>query len=235
MKERLLEHFQRALRKLLDEAGDSDRLPEFAIESPKNPDHGDFACNAAMLLAKRLRRPPREIAQSLIDALLEDPGPIDRAELAGPGFVNVWLAGDRWQGVLGTVLREGASYGRATQPSGRRVQVEFVSANPTGPLTLGHGRQAVLGDCLARLLEAAGEDVTREYYFNNGGRQMRVLGDSVKARYLERLGRAAAPPADALADADLPWPEEIDGLPVRFPRDGYQGDYIADLAEVVLS
>jgi arginyl-tRNA synthetase len=233
MKERLLEHFQRALRQLLDEAGDSDPLPEFALESPKNPDHGDFACNAAMLLAKRLRCSPRQIGQTLIDALLEEPGPIDRAELAGPGFVNVWLSEDRWQGLLGAVLREGAGYGRATKPTGRRVQVEFVSANPTGPLTLGHGRQAVLGDCLARMLEAAGEDVTREYYFNNGGRQMRVLGESVKARYLEHLGRAAPPPADALADPDLPWPDEIEGLPVLFPRDGYQGDYIGDLADLV--
>jgi arginyl-tRNA synthetase len=110
------------------------------------------------------------------------------------------------------------------------VQVEFVSANPTGPLTLGHGRQAVLGDSLARLLEAVGFDVTREYYFNNGGRQMRVLGDSVRARYLEQLGRAAPPPADALADPDLPWPESIGGLPVLFPRDGYQGAYISELA-----
>jgi arginyl-tRNA synthetase len=112
--------------------------------------------------------------------------------------------------------------------------VEFVSANPTGPLTLGHGRNAVLGDSIARLLEAIGCRVTREYYFNNGGRQMRLLGESVRARYLELLGRAAPPPAAALADRESPWPESIGGLPVVFPRDGYQGEYIADLARSLL-
>ena len=108
-----------------------------------------------------------------------------------------------------------------------------MSANPTGPLSVGHGRQAVLGDCIARLLEAAGWKVTREYYFNNGGRQMRVLGESVKARYLELLGRAAPPPKEALEDANLPWPEAIGGKPVLFPRDGYQGDYIVEIAEAI--
>ena len=108
-----------------------------------------------------------------------------------------------------------------------------MSANPTGPLSVGHGRQAVLGDCIARLLEAAGWKVTREYYFNNGGRQMRVLGESVKARYLELLGRAAPPPKEALEDANLPWPEAIDGKPVLFPRDGYQGGYIVEIAEAI--
>jgi arginyl-tRNA synthetase len=115
-------------------------------------------------------------------------------------------------------------------PGGRRVQVEFVSANPTGPLTLGHGRQAVIGDCIARLLQVVGEDVTREYYFNDGGRQMRVLGDSVKARYLEQLGRAAPPPAALLGDAEAEWPAAIDGLPIAFPKGGYQGEYIGEIA-----
>src|SRR5690606_35459201 len=100
----------------------------------------------------------------------------------------------------------------------------------TGPLTLGHGRQAVLGDCIARLLEAVGYEVPREYYFNDGGRQMRVLGASVKARYLEQLGRAAPPPPEALADPEAPWPETVDGLPVCFPRDGYQGEYVSEIA-----
>jgi arginyl-tRNA synthetase len=112
--------------------------------------------------------------------------------------------------------------------------VEFVSANPTGPLSTGHGRQAILGDCLARLLEKVGYEVTREYYFNDGGRQMRVLGDSVKARYLEELGRAAPPPAEALADPENDWLSEVDGLPVAFPPDGYQGEYIRDIARALL-
>jgi arginyl-tRNA synthetase len=126
------------------------------------------------------------------------------------------------------VLAQGRRYGQSQLGAGQQVQVEFVSANPTGPLTLGHGRQAVLGDCISRALEAVGHRVTREYYFNNGGRQMRVLGESVRARYLEQLGRAAPPPEGG--DADTPWPESIGGLPVVFPRDGYQGDYISEIA-----
>jgi arginyl-tRNA synthetase len=155
---------------------------------------------------------------------------VERGEVAGPGFVNVWLAEERWQELLRRVLAQGPDFGRSAAGGGRRVQVEFVSAKPTGPLTLGHGRQAVLGDSLARLLEATGWDVTREYYFNNGGRQMRVLGDSVRSRYLEQLGRAAPPPPDALQDASLPWPESLGGPPVLFPRDGYQGEYISQIA-----
>ena len=230
MREPLHEQFQVALRALLDEAGDEGPLPEFALETSRNPDHGDFACNAAMLLAKRLRQAPRAIGERLIEKLESTPGPIEKLELAGPGFVNVWLSGSRWQDLLRSVLAQGARYGHVGSAAPRKVQVEFVSANPTGPLTLGHGRQAVLGDCIARLLEATGCAVTREYYFNNGGRQMRVLGESVKARYLEQLGRAAPPPAEALADADARWPGQIDGLPVVFPRDGYQGAYISELA-----
>ena len=126
--------------------------------------------------------------------------------------------------------RRARATARADAGAGQRVQVEFVSANPTGPLTLGHGRQAVLGDCIARLLEATGYDVTREYYFNNGGRQMRVLGESVRARYLELLGRAAPPPPEALADASTPGSRSVGGLPVAFPSDGYQGEYIREIA-----
>lgn len=229
MKEALLEHVRDAVIRLVRDEGAGDP-PVFTLEVPRSPDHGDFACNAAMMLTKRLRRPPREIAQALIDALGDAGGLVSRAEIAGPGFVNLWLSASRWQGLLKTILEAGADYGRADLGAGAKVQIEFVSANPTGPLTLGHGRQAVLGDSLARILAAQGYAVTREYYFNNGGRQMRVLGQSVQARYLEQLGRAAPPPAAALADAELPWPESIDGLPVRFPRDGYQGAYIQEIA-----
>jgi arginyl-tRNA synthetase len=230
MKERLLEHFQHAVRELLDTAGDRDAPPDFVLEVPNNPDHGDFACNAAMLLAKRLRQNPRAIAEQLITRLGSAEGLVAHAEVAGPGFVNVRLSDDRWHELLRRVLELGSHYGHSKQGNARRVQVEFVSANPTGPLTLGHGRQAVLGDTLARLLEATGHEVTREYYFNNGGRQMRVLGDSVRARYLEQLGRAAAPPPEAFELPEEQYPGEIDGLPVVFPRDGYQGAYIGELA-----
>jgi len=185
------------------------------------------------VLAKRLRLKPRDIALRLAARIQAESDWIARTEVAGPGFLNVWLADDRWRRLLADVLAAGADYGGSDAGKARAIQVEFVSANPTGPLSLGHGRQAVLGDCIARLLVATGWDVTREYYFNNGGRQMRVLGESVRARYLEALGRAASPPRDALADAELPWPAEIAGLPVVFPRDGYQGDYIVEIADAI--
>jgi len=229
MREQLTEHFETVLRELLDASGDEGAVPEFALETSRNPEHGDFACNAALLLAKRLRRAPRQIAEDIAARLGDASDAIERVEVAGPGFVNVWLAGSRWQALLPRVLEEGARYGRSDTGRGVRVQVEFVSANPTGPLTLGHGRQAVLGDAIARLLESQGYDVIREYYFNDGGRQMRVLGESVRARYLEALGRAAPPPTGADGDPET-WPEQIDGLPVVFPKDGYQGEYIAELA-----
>jgi arginyl-tRNA synthetase len=223
-----------AVQALLDDAGDEGELPPFVVEAPRQADHGDFACNAPMLLAKRLRRPPRQIADDLVARLGDAAGLVARAEVAGPGFVNLWLAGDRWRDVLRDILAAGPAYGRSDVGKDRPLQVEFVSANPTGPLSVGHGRQAILGDCLTRLLEAAGWDVTREYFFNNGGRQMRVLGQSVKARYLELLGRAAPPPEAALQDDEMPWPEAIDGLPLAFPRDGYQGDYIVEIARSLL-
>lgn len=230
MRDRLRHALETAIGSVLREAGDAGPLPAFALEPARQADHGDFACNAALLLARRLGKPPRAIAERLVAGLADAGGLVARAEVAGPGFVNLWVAEDEWRRGLLAILCEGPAFGRSDAGAGASVQVEFVSANPTGPLTLGHGRQAVLGDCIARLLEATGHSVTREYYFNDGGRQMRVLGQSVKARYLERLGRAAPPPASALASADAPWPETIDGLPVEFPRDGYQGEYIAELA-----
>ena len=233
MKDELRAQITEVLRTLLAEAGDADPTPEFALEAPRQADHGDFACNAAMMLAKRLRKPPRAIAEALVERLGDAGGLVDRVEVAGPGFVNLWLGGDRWQALLRDILGAGDRYGASAVGAGAKIQVEFVSANPTGPLSTGHGRQAVLGDSIARLLTFTGHDVTREYYFNNGGRQMRVLGDSVKARYLELQGRAAAPPPEAFAEGAA-YPSEIDGLPVAFPSDGYQGDYIRDIAQALI-
>jgi arginyl-tRNA synthetase len=230
MKERVRSALERSVVALLRDAGDAGPPPALQLDPPRQADHGDFATNAALVLGRRLRRPPREIAQELRERLGTAEGLLARAEVAGPGFVNLWVAEDEWRRALPGIVADGPRFGRSASGLGRRVQVEFVSANPTGPLTLGHGRQAVIGDCIARLLAATGHEVTREYYFNDGGRQMRVLGQSVKARYLEQLGRAAPPPADALADPDAPWPEAVDGLPVAFPRDGYQGEYIAEIA-----
>jgi arginyl-tRNA synthetase len=233
VKEQLREQVELALRALLDACGDEGPLPEFVIEVPREKQHGDFSCNAAMLLTKRLGQKPREIASELTARLGDAGGLIASSEIAGPGFLNFKLAESGWQDLLHEIVRSGDRFGRSdTGPSDgeKKIQVEFVSANPTGPLSTGHGRQAVLGDCVARLLAATGWDVTREYYFNDGGRQMRVLGDSVKARYLESLGQAAAPPDSALADPEKAWVDEVDGLPVAFPKDGYQGAYISDIA-----
>jgi len=239
VKEALRAQMEAALTGLLEAVGDGDPLPDFVIEVPRQKDHGDYSCNAAMLLAKRLRKKPREIAEDLKERLGDAGGLVSSVDIAGPGFLNVRLAESGWQDLLHDMIEAGARYGQSesdevaaarTGEAKPRVQVEFVSANPTGPLSTGHGRQGILGDCIARLLEATGWDVTREYYFNDGGRQMRVLGDSVKARYLESLGLASPPPASALEDAEKNWVDEVDGLPVAFPKDGYQGDYIADIA-----
>lgn len=234
MREPLAEQLRDAVRRLLVEADDEGPLPEIVLEIPRNKEHGDFATNAAMLLAGRLRKPPREIASRLADLLRAEVPSLARIEVAGPGFVNLWLSQARWQSLVERILREDDRYGSCDLGAGCKVQVEFVSANPTGPLSIGHGRQAVLGDCLARLLAFAGHAVTREYYFNDGGRQMRVLGESVRARYLEILGRAAGPPPELfLPDAEA-WPDTIDGLPLLFPRDGYQGEYIKEIAAAIV-
>jgi arginyl-tRNA synthetase len=232
MKERLEEALSGVVQQMLQDAGDPGPPPEFALEVPRNPEHGDFACNAAMLLPKRLKRPPKVIAEELVQRLGDAGGLVRSAEVAGPGFVNLTLRTDRWQELVSAILSAGPDYGCVDEGRGRSVQVEFVSANPTGPLTLGHGRQAVLGDCIARLFRSTGWEVTREYYFNDGGRQMRVLGESVRARYLEQLGRAAPPPAEAFEE-DADWPETLGGLPVVFPKDGYRGAYIGEIAEAI--
>jgi len=231
VREKLAEQVERALGLLLEEAGEEPgAIPEIVLDAPRQTDHGDFACNAAMQLARRLRRPPRDIASDLVAKLGDAGGLVARAEVAGPGFVNLWLAEERWLDVLRGILEAGDRYGRSDAGKQRRVQVEFVSANPTGPLSTGHGRQAVLGDCIARLFDFSGWSVTREYYFNDGGRQMQVLGQSVKARYLEALGEAAAPSEAALEDPENAWVERVGDLPVEFPRDGYRGEYVREIA-----
>jgi arginyl-tRNA synthetase len=179
---------------------------DVAWEVPRDPTHGDYATNVAMVLAKSERRAPRQVAETIL-AHLPGVTEIERAEVAGPGFLNVFLSPAYCRAELAQLLGEGERFGTHAEGRGQRAMVEFVSANPTGPLTLGHGRQGILGDCVARLFHAMGYETTREYYFNNAGRQMRVLGESVRARYLELLGRPAA-----------------------FPQDGYQGDYIREIA-----
>jgi arginyl-tRNA synthetase len=177
-----------------------------SVEAPKDPTHGDAASNAALVMARAEKKPPRAIAE-IIRANLELPPEVAEATVAGAGFINFRMAPAFWHGELRRAAVEGERFWRPQIGAGRKVQVEFLSANPTGPLTVGHGRNAVLGDTLARMHEASGFAVTREYYFNNGGRQMKLLGESVRARYLEEIGR-----------------------PATMPEDGYQGEYIRDIA-----
>jgi arginyl-tRNA synthetase len=162
-----------------------------AVEPPRDAAHGDMATNAAMVLAKPAGQNPRAIADELARRLATDPR-IQTAEVAGPGFINLRLSNRLWQGVVGAALREGVDFGRSTMGQGKRVNVEYVSANPTGPLHVGHTRGAVFGDALASLLAYAGYEVTREYYINDGGAQVDVLARSVYLRYLEARGQEVA-------------------------------------------
>ncbi|WP_041527146.1 arginine--tRNA ligase [Paracoccus aminophilus] len=158
-----------------------------AVEPPRDPAHGDMATNAAMVLAKPAAKKPRDIAEALAALLAEDPR-ITSAEVAGPGFLNLRLAAAEWQGVVRAALQEGRDFGRSTLGAGQKVNVEFVSANPTGPMHVGHTRGAVFGDALSALLDFAGYDVTREYYINDGGAQVDVLARSAYERYREANG-----------------------------------------------
>ena len=162
-----------------------------AVEPPRDPLHGDMATNAAMVLAKPAGKKPRDIAEALAEKLRAD-ARITAADVAGPGFLNLRLAPGVWQGVIGAVLAGGTGFGRSSMGQGQRINVEYVSANPTGPLHVGHTRGAVFGDALASLLDHAGYDVTREYYINDGGAQVDVLARSVYLRYLEAHGQEVA-------------------------------------------
>ena len=184
--------------------------PDFVVERPKDRSHGDFASNVAMTLAKAARSNPRAVAQALIDALPANDD-IAAVEIAGPGFLNFRLSPAAWQRQLRAVHSQGDAYGRNASGAGRMAGVEYVSANPTGPLHVGHGRAAAIGDCIARVLDANGWDVRREFYYNDAGVQIENLARSTQAR------------AKGLTPADAGWPE-----------DGYRGDYIADVAKAYL-
>ena len=189
-------------------------IPSIGIEAPRDSAHGDVASNIALTLAKPERKAPRAIAE-IIKSQVTLPAEVSEVSVAGPGFINFKMAPAYWH----SEIRRAASAGRAfwkprawdLRPgAGKKVQVEFLSANPTGPVTVGHGRNAVLGDTIARLYEAAGFDVTREYYFNDGGRQMKLLGESVRVRYLQ-----------------------AHGIDATMPPEGYQGEYIVDIARAL--
>lgn len=190
----------------------SGQLPAVVIEQPSHPEHGDFACNVAMLLAKAEKKAPRAIAEAVVKHLADPEGLVETVEVAGPGFINVRLTNSSWCRCLGRVERAGDNYGKSSIGAGKRVQVEFVSANPTGPLHIGHGRGAATGDAIASILSWAGFEVNREYYINDAGNQMNTLGRSIYLRYWELLGET-----------------------VDFPQDCYQGDYIREIARDLLT
>jgi arginyl-tRNA synthetase len=207
MKRRIEQLLDRALS-LARERGEllSEHTAAGSVEIPRERQHGDLATNLALAMARSERKAPRTIAEILLRHLEDREGWVESTEIAGPGFVNLRLSPRFWHDELARLAGD-PLLGVERNSEGERALVEFISANPTGPLTVGHGRNAVLGDSVARLLSAVGFDVEREYYFNNAGRQMKVLGASVRARYLQALGRA----------------EEL-------PEDGYQGDYIKEIA-----
>jgi len=208
MKRRLQELLARALATAVAKGAITvSDLPTPQLEAPRERQHGDLASNIALTIARAARMPPRAIAETIL-AHLDDPESLlASAEVAGPGFLNFTLSADFWRSCLQEAEAAGDRFGASAGNAGRRAHVEYVSANPTGPLTVGHGRNAVIGDTIARLLEATGATVLREYYFNNAGRQMTLLGASTWARYQELLGRRVA-----------------------FPEDGYQGEYITAVA-----
>ena len=212
MKPELAALISEALEQLVSD-GVLAEVPESApqIDRPKDSSHGDLSCNIAMVLAKRAGMAPKELASKLI-AALPDNALVDRCDIAGPGFINFCINPGHHTEVVRTILESGAAYGRTDTGGGRRVQVEFVSANPTGPLHVGHGRGAAIGDSLGRLLEATGWSVQREFYYNDAGQQINNLALSVQAR---ALGKD---------------PEHPD-----WPADGYQGGYIEDVASAYLS
>jgi arginyl-tRNA synthetase len=199
------EKLRRELARVLEGMGVEDA--QVGLDRPRNPEHGDWASNVALTLAKPLGRPPRQIAEEIVQRLDRDAAGVSATEVAGPGFINFRLAQDYLHRGLAEIVSRGNDFGRGEAGQGRNVNVEFVSANPTGPLHIGHGRQAALGDAVAELMAWAGWKVHREYYYNDAGEQIMRLARSVWARYQEHLGES-----------------------VVFPEDGYHGGYVREIA-----
>lgn len=206
MKETITSLLDQALDQLISD-GLIESKPALQITRTKDAAHGDFTCNVAMMLAKQASKPPRDVAQAIIDALNENAS-ILKVEIAGPGFINFFLAQESTLNIITEILKQGSGFGKSNAANQEKVQIEFVSANPTGPLHVGHGRGAAYGATLASLMRAVGFDVDCEYYVNDAGRQMNILATSVWLRYLE-----------------------INDVQFAFPINGYKGDYIFDIAE----
>ena len=220
------DYLQTQIRHALAPLGDVPDDFEIELEEPDRPEHGDRATNTALRLASVLGDSPRSIAERLAERLRErlDPNRIRSVEVAGPGFINFRFAQDYLFDGLADLLAEGDAFGQTDAGAGKKALVEYVSANPTGPLTVGHGRNAVLGDTLATLLAWTGYEVTREYYYNDAGRQMRVLAQSVRARYEARAGDVSTTTRTLDDGTTVEVPE-------GFPEDGYLGQYIIDIAQ----
>ncbi len=211
-KQQIIDLFQAALAPIVAGAG---LQPVVALERPRDPAHGDIACNIAMQIAKPLKKNPREVAQALVAAVLANParqGLIESIDIAGPGFINLRVSAASRQAVIKAVMQEADGFGKSRLGGGMKVLVEFVSANPTGPLHVGHGRQGALGDAMSALFDAQGFDVTREFYYNDAGVQIMTLANSVQAR------------AKGFKPGDTGWPESA-----------YNGDYIGDIAHDFLA
>jgi arginyl-tRNA synthetase len=207
LKDQLRQIIETALTQLISQKSLPELvLPEIQIDRTKDKSHGDFACNIAMMLARSAKMNPRQIATLLVDVLPETDF-ITQVDIAGPGFINFTLSADAAQEIVSTILQAGEQFGKSQLGAGKSVQVEFVSANPTGPLHVGHGRGAAYGSAVSSLLSAAGFKVHREYYVNDAGRQMDILATSVWLRYLSLSGES-----------------------VNFPSNGYKGDYVLDIA-----
>lgn len=210
MKQRLTSLIETTLTTLQQQGKlPEDIAPAIQIERTRDASHGDFACNVAMMLAKPAKKNPRQIAQDIIDNLPSDET-VDKVEIAGPGFINFFLNPTSQHHVIASVLEQGEQFGIRNVGKGKKVQIEFVSANPTGPLHVGHGRGAAYGATIGNLLSAVGFEVHREYYVNDAGRQMDILATSVWLRYLESCGQSLV-----------------------FPSNGYKGSYILDIAAAI--
>ncbi|MCD6498825.1 MAG: arginine--tRNA ligase [Deltaproteobacteria bacterium] len=231
-----MKHVRKHIQELLLAAVDrcvadgllAESLDQVPIEPVKRAEHGDFATTVALMLAKKAKMPPRKLAEAIRDRIQDDEGWIDHLEVAGPGFVNIRLARDVWYRGLGRIREAGRDWGLGEPKASPKFLIEFVSANPTGPLHVGHGRGAAVGDALGRILRRAGWQASSEYYLNDAGRQVRQLGQSVWVRALEIL-RDERPEQD-------PKGQKFSWLDVpAMPEDGYQADYVRDLARALLN
>ncbi|MEO1172995.1 MAG: arginine--tRNA ligase, partial [Myxococcota bacterium] len=210
LKQKLTDELKEALERLYTEGFLEGEVPSIQLTPPKQESHGDFACNAALMLAKPAKKNPREIATRLVDALGDANGLLEKVDIAGPGFINLFASTAAWHASLADVLEAGSDYIRSDHGGGKKILVEFVSANPTGPLHIAHGRGAVTGDVVANLLDTAGYDVDREYYVNDLGNQVDVFARSIHIRY-----------------------QELHGRKVEHPENFYPGEYVSEIAEVL--